>query len=157
MQSAKWDPWSKRCIFVGYDRSAIYCLWNGHRIIRSKDVIFDETPIYLVTPPRITLTADITSLLSIIPSSVPHLNLGQSAERVYFPFEMTMNSLNETLENDGGEGIDHLHTPLNISRRNTSSPLSSLASTPKPVPNTPLREPRHQIPTKLPPGFQHTT
>lgn len=66
-----------------------------------------------------------------------------------------MDFLNEALENDGGESIDHSHTPLNVSQGKTSSPLSSMASTPEPVPNTPLREPRHQIPTKLPPRFQH--
>lgn len=106
-------------------------------------MIFDEAPIYLVTPPGIIPTADITSPLSITPLPAPHLNLGQSAESVHFPVEMTMNSLNEALENDGDEGIDHSHTPLNVSQGNTSSLLSSLDSTPKPVPNTPLREPRH--------------
>ena len=47
MQSGKWDPRSKRCIFVGYDASGIYQLWNGHRAICSEDVIFDERPIQL--------------------------------------------------------------------------------------------------------------
>lgn len=62
-------------------------------------------------------------------SPVPHFNLGQSAKSVGFPVEMTMNSLNKALENDGSEGIDHSHIPLNVFRGNTSFPLNLLAST----------------------------
>ena len=47
MQSAKWDPRNERCTFVGYDASEIYQLWNRHKVICSKDVIFDERPIQL--------------------------------------------------------------------------------------------------------------
>lgn len=70
---------------------------------------------HLVTPLRITSTADITSPLSITPLLLSNLNLGQSAEGVHFLVEMTMDSLNEALENDGGEGIDRSHTVLNVS------------------------------------------
>lgn len=84
---------------------------------------------------------------------MPHFNLEQSAESMHFPIKMIMDSLNEALENGGGEDINYSHTPLNVSQGNTSSPLNLLASTPELVPNTSLRESRHQILTKLPLGF----
>ena len=154
--SAKWDPRSERCILVRYDGSGIYCLWNGHRVIRSKDVIFDETPICLVTPPGITPPANISSKRSITPLPICNTSLRRSAEIMHFP--VTLVSLNETLENDGGEGLDDSHAPPYISRENTaSSSLSSLGSTPDPVPGTPvLQKPRYQTRSKVPLGSQHT-
>ena len=45
MQSAKCDSKSEQCIFVEYDASEIYQLWNEHRVIYSKDGISDKRPI----------------------------------------------------------------------------------------------------------------
>lgn len=69
IQSAKLDPRSEQCIFVGYDGSGIHCLWNRHRVIRSKDVIFDERLTQLlehgaIIPPEVLLAS------LIVPSNV---------------------------------------------------------------------------------------
>ena len=78
-----------------------------------------------------------------------------------------MNIFDEALENDGGDGFDHFHMPINTSHANTNSSLTSLASTPDltPTPDqslisvsnaTSLQSTRHRVPTKLPPAFEYT-
>ncbi len=40
---AKLEPQSQRCHMVGYDGSGIYKVWNETKVIRTKDVLLDET------------------------------------------------------------------------------------------------------------------
>ena len=117
MQSAKWDPRSEQCIFVGYDSSGIYQLWNGHRVICSKDVIFDERPIQL------------SNAKSLLPSNgtVPQPKLSQSSGTCG---PISIKIFDKVLENDGGDRFDHSYMPINASHANTDSSLTSLASTP---------------------------
>lgn len=42
LKSEKFYPISKKHSFVGYD-SYLWLLWDGHKVIRSKNVIFDES------------------------------------------------------------------------------------------------------------------
>ena len=50
-------------------------------------------------------------------------------------FPITLDSLNETLENDGGKGLDHSYAPPYIFQENmASSLLGLLGLTPDPVP-----------------------
>lgn len=161
LQSAKWDRRSERCILVGYDRSGISCLWNGHRVIRSKDVILDEKPANLLragllTPPRIISASLIVPTDSQVlePKSQPKISQN-SSDTIQFPEIPMLESLNEALENNGGDRLDHSHSLLQRSQADMDSPLSLLPSTLEPAPNTSSREFRPQIPTK-PPGFQHT-
>ena len=154
MQSAKWDPKSERCIFVGYDTSGIHQLWNRHRVIRSKDVILHERSIQL------------SNEISLLPSNAIILQK-ESLQPSCSRYLISMKILDESLGNDGGDGCDHSYMPINPSHANSDSSLTSLASTPNPTPTpnqsltpvssvTSLRNIRHQIPTKLPPGFEHT-
>lgn len=105
VQSAKWDPRSERCIFVGYNRSGI-------------------------ASPNIPITSQESS-------PVFFKNISDS---IRFPKDITLESLNQALENDGGDGLDHFHVPLQGSQANIDSPLSSLASIPEPIPSIPVRE-----------------
>ena len=139
---------------MGYDASGIYQLWNGHRVIRSKDVIFDERPIQL------------SNAISLLPSNaiIPQTkSLEPSGSRD----PISMQILDEALENDWGDGFDHSHMPINPSHANSNFSLTSLASTPDPTLSpdqsltpvssaTSLWNTQHRVPTKLPPGFEHT-
>ena len=153
IQSAKWNLRSKRGIFVEYNASGIYQLWNGHKVICSKDVIFDEKPIQL------------SNAISLLPSNatIPQTESLQSSGR---RDPISMKILDEALEKDKSDGFDHFHIPINPSHANTDFSLTLLASTPDPTPTpnqsfTPvssaksLRNTRHRVPTKLPPGFEH--
>ncbi len=96
-------------------------MWNGHGVIRSKDVIFDERPIQL---------SNAISLLSSN-ATIPQTESSQPSGR---RDPISMEILDETLENDGGDGFNHSHMPINQSYANTDSSLTSLASTPDPTP-----------------------
>ncbi len=105
---------------MGYDASGIYQLWNGHRVICSKDVIFDERPIQLLNAiPLLPSNATIPQTESLQPSG--------SRDPI------SMGILDETLENDGGE-CDYSNMPIKPSHANTDFSLTSLASTPDPTP-----------------------
>lgn len=78
-----------------------------------------------------------------------------SSNIIQFSEIPTLEFLNEVLENDGSNGLDHSYSTLQKSQTDMDSPLSSLSSTPELVPNTSSKELRPQIPTK-PPGFQYT-
>ena len=43
--SAKFEPRGQKCAFVGYDKH-LWLLWDGRKVIRSKDVVFDERKFY---------------------------------------------------------------------------------------------------------------
>lgn len=43
VKSAKMEPRSRKCQMVGYDGSGIYKFWDGAKVLRTKDVIFDES------------------------------------------------------------------------------------------------------------------
>ncbi len=138
---------------MGYDASGIYQLWNGHRVIHSKDVIFDQRPIQL------------SNAISLLPSNAT-IPQTESLQPPGSRDPISMEILDEALENDRGDRFDHSHMPINPSPANTDSSLTSLASTPDPTP-TPdqslisvssaksLRNIRHRVPTKLLPGFEH--
>lgn len=132
VQNMKWDPRNEYYIFVGYDKSEIYSLWNGYRVIWSKDIIFDKISICLVISPRITLPANTSSTKLITLLSIYNTSLRHFAKSMYFLIKL--HSLNEALKNDRGEGLDYSHTPPHISQKNVaSSLLSSLGLTPDPV------------------------
>ncbi len=105
---------------MGYDASGIYQLWNGHRVIRSKDVIFDERPIQL---------SNAISLLS----SNAIIRQTKSLEPSGSCDPISMQILDEVLENDWSDGFDHSHMPINPSHANSNFSLTSLASTPDPT------------------------
>lgn len=139
---------------MGYDASGIYHLWNRYRVIHHKDVIFDK---------RLTQSLNTTSPLSsnaIIPSANSLLPVVQTP--------ISIDLLDEALENDRGNGFDHSHLPINPFEANTNfSVLTLLASTSDPTPyptnysitlvlNTlPAHNIRSQISTKSPPGCKH--
>lgn len=55
---------------------------------------------------------------------------------IQFPEILMLESLNEMLKNDGGDGLNHSHFSLEGSQADTDLSLSSLPFTPKPAPNT---------------------
>lgn len=63
---------------------------------------------------------------------IPH----NSSNMIQFPEIPMLESLNEVLEKNGGNRLNHFHSSLQRSQVNTNSPLSSLFSTSKPTLNT---------------------
>ncbi len=43
MKSAKMEPQSRKYQMVRYDGSGIYKVWNGAKVLQTKNVVFDET------------------------------------------------------------------------------------------------------------------
>ena len=91
---------------VGYDGNGIYRVWDGSKIIRTKDVIFDETLTWIGQtanlPPSQPAIQQNSSLSVITQTPKPIEEL---------PLELELQGVNEELENDGGDGIDHSHIP----------------------------------------------
>ena len=45
LKSDKFTSRTKKCAFIGY-KASCWQLWDGNKVIRSKDVIFDESQFY---------------------------------------------------------------------------------------------------------------
>lgn len=60
VKSEKFYPISKKHSFVGFD-SHLWLLWDGHKVIRSKNVIFDESRYFAPDLPSELPTSGITS------------------------------------------------------------------------------------------------
>lgn len=109
----------------------------------------------LLTPRRVTFDSLIIPTNSQVLEPKPQPKISQNSfDTIQFPEILMLKSLNEVLENDGVNGLDHSHSSLQRSQADTDSPLNSLLSTPEPAPYTSYWELRSQIPTKLL-GFQH--
>ncbi len=77
-----------------------------------------------------------------------------SSNTIQFLEIFILKSLNEVLENDGDNGLDHSYSPLEKFQVDIDLSLNSLPFTPEPASNTFFQELQLQIPTKLP-GFQY--
>lgn len=144
VKSAKLEPRSRKCQMVGYDGSGIYRACDRSKIIRTKDVIFDETLTWIGQtanlPPSQPAIQQNSSLSVTTQTPQPIEEL---------PLELELQGVNEALENDGGDGIDHSHIPPTPAESNISN-SNSLDTESVP------RESRIRQRPKLPTGFEYT-
>ncbi len=122
---------------VGYDGSGIYKVWDGTKVIKTKDVVFDEKQVWRGRPAN----------------SPPHLSFVSATKTPQIPeiivLEVELQEVHEALENDGGDNIDHSHMPPTLLEIESSSPSNLDTESMSPEFQTRQR-------LKLPTGFQYT-
>ena len=163
VKSAKMEPRSQKCQMVGYDGSGIYKVWDGAKVLRTKDDVFDEAQPWTQRIANTTSNPPATepSLNACPIPLMPHANI-TSAQDANTPFDVELRAVNEALENDGGDGIDHSHQPqafipLSPSpESNFSSPTRSSTSPHESDIEYLPRDSRTRHRPKLSSGFEYT-
>ena len=117
IKSTKLEPRSQRCQMVGYDGSGIYRVWDETKVLRTKDVVFDETQAWIGGPTN-SISGQLTEQQNLRP--VLPIEALQAPEVV--PLEVELQGVNEALENDGGDIIDHSHISLTPLETESSDP-----------------------------------
>lgn len=158
-RSAKWQNKAIKCIFVGCEGSGIYRLWDGKRVIRSKDVTFDESmekP--CVYSWRNSAAAQVTTKTLVGGERGPEESTSETTiSDDVLQDESSDDELPDLIEDDGGDVTTHPQSPPTdesdeVTNQLTNELLGRLTQEPKR--HYPQRENRRR--PRLPHGQQYT-
>ena len=129
---------------IGYDSTNIYRIWipSQRKIIRSRDVIFDETTLYKSREPDLTQLIQEPMLDS--PYSISHLDTISRIEKVESDEDEPLDTSTQEIIKDQGTQVSHLPSPDPTEVTLPDSPMLGSYSPPT-LGSSPLPSPQPRL------------